>query len=156
MSQESRLGFVAVAIVAGLSMAVAGIVLLASSHGPPATTDTPPAAQVGAGREIGPEADPMARIVAHPFWRVPVTRDQIERLVETVQAQQAGAYVYLDDEAHVVVEAPAYVGPSASERGLTGKKWFRFVLSDWQKRPTRSEVLAHALTAMDQADFGAR
>jgi hypothetical protein len=42
---------------------------------------------------------------AHPFWRAPVTREQVEGLVSQVREQPGDALVFVDDHFKVVVES---------------------------------------------------
>jgi hypothetical protein len=103
-----------------------------------------------------------ALCAAHPFWRVPVERAQVEELVQKVRGQEGEALVFVDDHFKVVVEAdPEKVARSReSLKGGGAAGWpeglseRRFYLDTARlgARPSTEKVLDALEQALDAAD----
>jgi hypothetical protein len=144
------------AAVFGLLLVCAGLIAAAAAWFWPGRA---PLAVPEALRPADREADAVA---AHPFWRVKVTRAQLDALVERIRSQQADTVVFVDDTLRVAVETDGRANFQwralrkaglRSEREGLGRRQIALDLSKKAARPDRREVLRDLKDALDEEDF---
>jgi hypothetical protein len=132
------------------------LVLLGCQRRPPAPAAPP---QTAAAATVAGEADPapMAEVTRHRWWAAEVQPDDVEKVVDAVQAQGKGALVLVDRRCRVSVvrDREKVLGFRADRRRL-GKDLpdrVYFDLDDYSGRPAWGRVLRDLKAGLDRSDL---
>lgn len=139
------------AVVAGLGMTGLVVVLTGALIVTVALGGRPP-------RLLGPSAlTSMVSLAAHPYWEVRVTPQQIDSLVQQIEALDAGDMVTVDERFRVCV----LKGGEASlhRMWIDAAGTGRVVTIDtraYRSRPARAQILDHLARELDREEFKPR
>lgn len=130
--------------------------LLLGCRRPPPAPPAPPEPAPQARAAVEADQGPLAQITAHPWWRAAVQADDVERIVDAVQAQVKGGLVLVDRDCHVTLLTDRQkVAHFRADRKRDGKDLpdrVYFDLDDYRGRPAWGRVLQDLKARLDRAE----
>lgn len=97
----------------------------------------------------------MTELAEHRLWAVPMTKKQIEHIVDQVLESSRDGLLIIDDQGVVTVleGGEAFAGRANLRAGALGGRKVIFDMHAYDKRPSREQVLADFKDKADRADF---